>query len=106
LYRYKCSYELLAEALEKYYAVNKKFPDNVFLYRDGVGEGQIPVVFNQELPLVRRALEDAGATGTKLAFIIVTKKVTLRFFQEKAGGQFDNPPPGSLIDSCLTRRER
>jgi len=96
---------LFSEALEKYHATNKSFPDNVFLYRDGVGEGQIPVVYNQELPLVRRALEDAGATSTKLAFIIVTKKVTLRFFEEK-NGQFDNPPPGSLIDSCLTRRER
>lgn len=94
------------DALKKYRDNNNNVdPDNLILYRDGVGEGQIAVVYREEVPRVKKALAEMGASSTKLAFIIVTKRVTLRFFEEK-NGKLINPSPGSLIDSALTRRER
>ncbi len=41
----------------------------------------------------------------KLCFIIVTKRVNTRFFQQK-GTALDNPPPGTVVDDVVTRRER
>lgn len=46
-----------ADGLNKYFDVNGQYPDKVFLFRDGVGEGQIPVVYNEELPRIQRAIE-------------------------------------------------
>ncbi|ETN70491.1 piwi domain protein [Necator americanus] len=104
-----------AKALNKYYQCNgKTLPEKIFLYRDGVGDGQIPYVKDQEVRLVQKACADAveRAEGVeknfkiKLAFIIVTKKVNMRIFKGNPDSRLTNPDPGTVVDSVVTRPER
>ncbi|CAJ0608303.1 unnamed protein product [Cylicocyclus nassatus] len=102
------------EALKKYFQRNHKtLPEKIFLYRDGVGDGQIPYVVDQEVSLVQQACAEAvqkagypAGTKIKLAFIIVTKKVNLRVFKWSPNGRLSNPDPGTVVDSVITRPER
>ncbi|KAK6732202.1 hypothetical protein RB195_016529 [Necator americanus] len=105
----------ILKALNKYYQCNgKTLPEKIFLYRDGVGDGQIPYVKDQEVRLVQKACADAveRAEGVeknfkiKLAFIIVTKKVNMRIFKGNPDSRLTNPDPGTVVDSVVTRPER
>lgn len=49
-------------ALEKYQTENNKFPDKIILYRDGVGEGQIPNVYKDEVLQIQNCLANMGAS--------------------------------------------
>ncbi|KAK7794255.1 hypothetical protein R5R35_014662 [Gryllus longicercus] len=83
---------------------NGALPARIIIYRDGVGEGQIPYVFQHEVNLVRETLgklyASAGVT-LKLAYIIVNKRINTRLFLNN-----DNPPPGTVVDDCITLPER
>ncbi|VDM65320.1 unnamed protein product [Strongylus vulgaris] len=105
----------ISKALWKYYKRNNNtLPEKIFLYRDGVGDGQIPYVVDQEVDLVQHACSDAvkRAKGVpenlkiKLAFIIVTKKVNMRVFKCNLDGRLSNPDSGTVVDSVVTRPER
>ncbi|CAJ0920465.1 unnamed protein product, partial [Mesorhabditis belari] len=98
------------KALRIYYERNaEQLPEKLFLYRDGVGDGQIPYVVRQELPLVQKACEEVAATvdapPIKIAFILVTKKTNTRVFKQ-LGANVANPLPGTIVDSYITRPER
>lgn len=102
------------KALQKYRELNDCLPERLFFYRGGVGEGQLPVVYNVELDLVKAAIQKVYGSGAedrgdvKLAFLIVNKKINTRFFAEAPGkaGTYANPPPGTVVDSVVTRVER
>ncbi|EPB67888.1 piwi domain protein [Ancylostoma ceylanicum] len=105
----------IRKALYKYYTSNNRtLPEKIFLYRDGVGDGQIPYVKDQEVILVQQACAEAvqRAEGIakdfkiKLAFIIVTKKVNMRIFKGNPNSTLTNPDPGTVVDSVVTRPER
>jgi len=101
----------LKEGIKRYYEVNKTLPQRVIVYRDGVGDGMIPHVFEYELKQIQTALdffgakEDSTKESIKLAFVIVTKRVNARFFSWN-GQQSDNPIPGTLVDKTVTRLRR
>ena len=85
---------------------NNSWPARIIIYRDGVSEGQIPHVYQVELKEMQKVLtEKEGLAKTGFTFIIVTKRVNARFFLS-AGRELRNPPPGSMIDSIITRKER
>ncbi|CAD6194970.1 unnamed protein product [Caenorhabditis auriculariae] len=104
----------IRKALRKYYECNNNsLPERIILYRDGAGDGQIPLIKNTEVKLVRDACEfvckkaaDGEAPAEiKLAFIIVTKRVNMRVL--KIGTkEVTNPNPGTVVDSVVTRPER
>jgi aubergine len=84
------------------------FPDKILFYRDGVGDGEIPYVYDVEVKKLRKLFEQMyEATGQvpKFAFVIVSKRVNARFF-EKSGNRYQNPPPGTVIDDIVTLPER
>jgi aubergine-like protein len=41
----------------------------------------------------------------KFAFVIVNKRINTRFFEEKRD-QYDNPVPGTVVDTVVTLPER
>ncbi|XP_001605719.1 piwi-like protein Siwi [Nasonia vitripennis] len=92
--------QLLGNAVMEFYKVNKnRLPSKIIIYRDGVGEGQLPFVYDYEVTQVRDSLSKiyARPEHIKLAFIIVTKRLNTRFFLNK-----NNPPAGTVIDDVIT----
>ena len=79
-------------------------PARVIVYRDGVGDGQIPHVVDQEIPAIKKALAALG--DLRFTYIIVSKRINTRFFKEDNRGQLVNPPSGSVFDDVVTLPER
>ncbi|XP_038059144.1 piwi-like protein 1 [Patiria miniata] len=90
-------------ALRKYAEINKTLPDRVIIYRDGVGDGQLPAVVEHELPQIIDTFKTLGTNwNPKCAVIVVKKRINNRFFSVN-GGKLNNPPPGTVIDSVVTK---
>lgn len=94
----------MTQAVIKYKEVNGgKLPARIIVYRDGVGEGQIPFVFSTELECLKAALNQVyGGQEVKMAYIIVTKRINTKIFTHLGA----NPPPGSIIDDVITDPEK
>ncbi|XP_011301414.1 protein aubergine [Fopius arisanus] len=90
----------MVKAIAAYREVNGgNIPSHIIVYRDGVGEGQIPFVFDHEVKHVRDAISKlyANPAQVKLGYVLVTKRINTRFFQGKR-----NPLPGTVVDSVVT----
>jgi len=96
------------ECLVEYRKRNEVLPERLVLYRDGVGEGQIDVVVTNEVDQVMNAVREQyklagqGDKDPELVFIIVTKKINTRLMTENAKGDWNNPLPGTVVDSGIT----
>lgn len=97
--------ENLGASLRKYREVNDRWPERVILYRDGVSDGQLEQVFEVEVKQISRACEECDKS-IRLTIVIVNKRIGARFYMRTSGDQFANPPPGSVVDSVVTRQER
>jgi aubergine-like protein len=98
-------------ALKAYRFKNEgNLPARIFLFRDGVGAGQLGFVYNIELPQIQDAIkaEYGDPSLVKFTMIIVTKRIDTRLFlaPDKAGGRFANPLPGTVVDDVITLPER
>jgi aubergine-like protein len=90
--------------LTKYNQVNKALPDRIFVYRDGVGDGQLQHVFEFEMPQFKECfLGVSSSYNPKFTFIVVTKKINTRLMVRRGGDQYANPPPGTVADTVITR---
>lgn len=69
------------------------------IYRDGVGEGQLHLVYNHEVKEIRRRLAQlyGNEAEVKMAFVIVNKRVKTRLFYNER-----NPPCGTVVDDVIT----
>merc|ERR1719508_146849 len=92
--------------LRKYAEVNGNLPGRIIMYRDGVGDGQIPYVVEHEIAAIQNCFRAAGLTDDQLQFtyIIVSKRINTRFF--KMNGKPSNPPSGTVVDDVVTLPER
>lgn len=95
----------VTQAIRKYRDANQKTPSRIIFYRDGVGEGQIQYVKETEIAAIKSVFKDEGFTP-QLAFIIVSKRISNKFFQANNGGALINPPSGSVVDDVVTLPER
>ena len=59
-----------------------------------------------ELEQIKQAIKQGYPDGAlpKIGMVVVKKRISTRLFQE-AGGRFQNPPPGLVVDSVVTRPE-
>lgn len=107
--------------MAKYRAKNGSLPTSIIVYRDGVGEGQISHVHKTEVRLLQvcyiliscyfifvyvfslqTACEQVyGPKSVPFAFVIVTKRISARFFAPTNRGP-ENPRPGTIIDTVVT----
>lgn len=95
----------LVSALKKYYDVNGAFPERIVIYRDGVGDGQLKYATEWEIPQIMSCFSTVNASySPKLTVVIVQKRINCRIFQELGGG-YSNPPPGTVVDHTVTRRD-
>jgi hypothetical protein len=90
---------------------NRALPENIIVYRDGVSEGQYPIVLNEELPLLKKACREVyPATETakgmpRISIIVVSKRHHTRFYATSdadADDRSKNPPNGTVVDRGVT----
>jgi len=108
-------------ALRRYTMCNEgQLPKRILIYRDGVGDGQIQHVIDQELADIRSKVkhvyEKSGHPGTeRLGFVLLNKKTNTRLFSQGDTGRqhrpnqrsdYQNPLPGTVVDSVITLPER
>lgn len=96
----------MGKALKQYREIHGTLPVKILFYRDGVGDGQLHQVFENEVEHLRKTLDEtyknAGILdGCSLAYIVVTKRINTRYFLRQ-----ENPPPGTIIDDVITLPER
>lgn len=66
------------QSIKKYQEVNNFLPDKIFIFRDGVSEGQIPVVSEHEVEQLRSVFTEEYKP--QLSVIIVQKRISTRVF--------------------------
>nr|XP_057927973.1 piwi-like protein 1 [Doryrhamphus excisus] len=94
-----------AGALKDYYKFNRCLPSRIIVYRDGVGDGQLHSLVNYEIAQIIDSIKSMGQDYMpKLSVVVVKKRISCRFF-EHSNGKICNPPPGTIIDSKVTRPE-
>ncbi|KRY73109.1 Protein argonaute-2, partial [Trichinella pseudospiralis] len=94
------------ERLVEYNVVNKSFPKNIIVFRDGVSEGQFMQVLDEELIALRRACKSFIKNCQPLiTFVVVQKRHHARFFccdEAAARGRGKNIPAGTVVDRAVT----
>ncbi|KAK7111216.1 piwi-like protein 1 [Littorina saxatilis] len=96
----------MLSAVRKYYELNHRRPEKIIVFRDGVGDGQMAIVQDFEVRQMEESFRDFGADyHPKLTVVIVQKRINTRIFQQGQGGSLDNPPPGTVLDHTVTRRD-
>lgn len=94
----------MKDALLKYQEKNGVLPDRVFVYRDGVSDGQLNMVSQYEVPQMRRAFKDVNETyEPKLSVIVVKKRSNSRFFMKNDRGDVMNAPMGTAISDKVVK---
>lgn len=89
------------KAIMTYKERNKAFPVHLVIYRDGVSDGQIKQVYENEVQKLEKALEKLYyGPNFKLIFIIVTKRINVRLFDSNS--RFGNPQTGTIVDDVIT----
>ncbi len=94
---------MFAGALKAFQNVNGAYPQRVIFYRDGVGEGQLEEVKESEIKAIKAILAALGE-DIKLTFIVVSKRISTRFFTNTKPSM--NPPGGTVVDDVATLPER
>ncbi|KDQ64708.1 hypothetical protein JAAARDRAFT_167271 [Jaapia argillacea MUCL 33604] len=102
---------MMTEALRNYWFRNeKKLPQVLIFYRDGLSEGEFRRVAGQEVAAIQRSLLAAYGTTKarwpKLTFIVVGKRHHIRFFPGPNPGRDVDPtgncPSGLVVDTDVT----
>uniref|UniRef100_A0AAY4B2B8 Piwi-like protein 1 n=1 Tax=Denticeps clupeoides TaxID=299321 RepID=A0AAY4B2B8_9TELE len=95
----------LSAALKAWLKHNKCLPSRIIVYRDGVGDGMLQSVVNYEVPQLMQSIKSLGQDyAPKLTVVVVKKRMATRFFA-RIDGKLSNPPPGTIIDTEVTRPE-
>lgn len=95
----------LTGALKDYLKFNNCLPSRIIVYRDGVGDGQLHSVVNFEVTQIMDSIKSMGQDYMpKLSVVVVKKRINSRFFAH-INGKVSNPPPGTVVDTDVTRPE-
>ncbi|XP_047656361.1 piwi-like protein 1 isoform X2 [Tachysurus fulvidraco] len=95
----------LQAALKTYLRYNKCLPSRIIVYRDGVGDGMLLSVVNYEVPQIMQSIKAMEKDyAPKLTVVVVKKRIASRFFT-LLDARLSNPPPGTVIDTEVTRPE-
>ncbi|CRL03804.1 CLUMA_CG016148, isoform A [Clunio marinus] len=100
-------------ALKQYMNDNGALPKRILIYRDGVGDGQIQHVLDQEVNDIMGKVTNVysqvqGSGEPKVGFVIINKRTKTRFFKPSPRNpkDFENPGAGFVVDNVVTLPER
>ncbi|OCT93257.1 piwi-like protein 4 [Xenopus laevis] len=92
-------------AIQTWQKCNSDLPNRIIVYRDGVGDGQLRMVVDYEIPqLLSSFRETRTSYSPRLSVIVVRKKCISRFYKQTDRG-IQNPVLGTIVDSEATRPE-
>ena len=94
--------QAFTKALRKYQEVNNFLPDKIFIYRDGVSEGQLSVVVDHEVAQLRSCF--FADYNPQISVIVVQKRISTRVFGLQQS-QAINPKPGAIVDHSITSKD-
>jgi hypothetical protein len=103
--------EMMIERLLRYQEVSRTLPDRVYVFRDGVSEGQFDAVIKEELPKIidafGRVKPKGGPQGKPyrplLTIIICGKRHHVRNWPGDASADKNgNTRPGTVVDQGIT----
>lgn len=109
--------EMLMTRLDHYKENNDEhLPENILIYRDGVGEGQYKIVLEEELPRLRDACrrlygkEYVEGVRPRISLIVVGKRHHTRFYKTAPNGiilpgRNGNPSCGTASILCTHQSE-
>jgi len=101
---------MLLERLLVYEKKNKTLPQRIFVFRDGVSEGQFDTVLKDELPQILDAFKKLDTKARKkkyrpqLSIVICGKRHHSRFFPTNSANadRNGNTRPGTVVDKGVT----
>ncbi|KAH0832181.1 Piwi-domain-containing protein [Lanmaoa asiatica] len=102
---------MMVERLKRYQEVSRSLPDRVYVFRDGVSEGQFDTVLNEELPQILDAFGRVNPRGgpqgkpyrPQLTIVICGKRHHAREWPpNELGDKNGNPRPGTVVDQGIT----
>lgn len=95
----------IVKAVQQFMQINNSLPDKIMFFRDGVGDGQIRYVQEQEVEIIKEKLKilyaEFNQPEVPFLYMIVTKRVNTRIFFDRK-----NPDPGTVVDDIITLPER
>jgi hypothetical protein len=97
----------LKRRLQHWCKKNKKHPENILIYRDGVSEGQFMTVLEQELPHIRQACREVckHSSQPRITILVSVKRHQTRFYPTN-GRYIHNkslsPKEGTVVDRGVT----
>nr|BAI67940.1 DjPiwiC [Dugesia japonica] len=92
--------------LKAYFEENNFLPDTIFMYRDGVSDGQLGYVQKTEIEQFFKVFESFSADyKPNMVYNVVQKRINTRLYvsDPKNKGQVNNPNPGTIVDHTVTR---
>ncbi|KAG7450179.1 argonaute-like protein [Guyanagaster necrorhizus] len=99
---------MMFERLTLFRSRNRRLPERVLVYRDGVSEGQLMTVVEEEMPAIRAAFRKFDTPqqkySPKLSIVVCGKRHHTRFYPTDAAGADSNgnPKPGTVVDRGVT----
>ncbi|KAH8404488.1 hypothetical protein KR222_006618, partial [Zaprionus bogoriensis] len=91
------------EHLRTYFQFQKRYPDHIIYYRDGVSDGQFPKIRDLELRSISAACAKLKCNPS-MCCIIVVKRHHTRFFprgEPHLKNKFNNVEPGTIVDRTI-----
>ncbi|KAJ5823479.1 hypothetical protein N7447_005819 [Penicillium robsamsonii] len=85
---------------------NGNLPQNILVYRDGVSDGQFPMVLKEELPKIQRAAKAVyHGSMPNITIVVCGKRHNVRFYPTNSKDQdrTSNPINGCVVDRGVTR---
>ncbi|KAF4533261.1 Argonaute-3 [Ephemera danica] len=95
------------ESIRHYFNVNNKFPARIFVFRDGVGDGQLRTLVAYEVEQLINcfpSLTRDEVYEPKFTVVVVQKRINTKIFAARPQDQFENPPPGTVVDHTITKK--
>ncbi|XP_063822718.1 protein argonaute-2-like [Ostrinia nubilalis] len=92
--------DMMVEHLKVYRAHQKALPKKIFVFRDGVSEGQFAQVMNSELQAVLDAYRTIAGPNARpeVLFLLVQKRHHTRLFIPNSANNVD---PGTVVDKDI-----
>jgi eukaryotic translation initiation factor 2C len=100
--------KMVLSLLTEYFRINKVYPKKIVFFRDGVSEGQFPLVLRHEMNKLREACQSVNvAYKPAITFVVVQKRHHTRLFpidQRDKNGRAENVPPGTIVDRTIVTK--